>query len=146
MQRTAFKKRELFQYIICRRDYSERVAARFSHQIQLKYYGRNLSVFKEGIALENFSVLPKADINSNTPSRQLHAVFHSFLSDYIKQYADTTTAHINRLISLLKNKKVLTTSISTIWGNTDDFCEQYICDSALYLMSVMSQCYSIIIY
>ena len=33
----------------------------------------------------------------------------------------------------------------TIWENTDGCVEQYICDSALYLMSVMSQCYSIII-
>ena len=29
-------------------------------------------------------------------------------------------------------------------GNTDGCTDQYICDSALYLMSVMSQCYSII--
>ena len=35
--------------------------------------------------------------------------------------------------------------LSTIWENTDGCVEQYICDSALYLMSVMSQCYSIII-
>ena len=34
MRRTAFKQRELFQYSLCRRDYSERVVARFSHQIK----------------------------------------------------------------------------------------------------------------
>ena len=34
MRRTAFKIRELFQDFLCRRDYSERVVARFSHQIQ----------------------------------------------------------------------------------------------------------------
>ena len=39
----------------------------------------------------------------------------------------------------------MTTSLSRIWGNTDGCYEQYICASALYLMSVMSQCYSIII-
>ena len=33
----------------------------------------------------------------------------------------------------------------TIWENTDGCAEQYICASALYLMSVMSQTYSIII-
>ena len=52
----------------------------------------------EGIALEHFSASPKADINSTTPSRQRHAVFQSFLSDYSKQYSATTTAHIKRLI------------------------------------------------
>ena len=38
----------------------------------------------------------------------------------------------------------MTSTLSTIWENTDGFAEQYICASALYLMSVMSQCYSII--
>ena len=47
----------------------------------------------EGIALEHFSALPKADINSTTPSHQRHAVFHSFLSEDSKQDAATTTAH-----------------------------------------------------
>ena len=99
----------------------------------------------EGIALEHFSALPKADINSNTQSRQLHAVFHSFLSDNIKQDTATTTAHSKLFISLIKDKKVLTTYFSIIWENTDDYSEQYICVSALYLMSGMPQCYSVMI-
>ena len=81
-----------------------------------EYYGINISVSIEGIALEHSSVLPKADINSTTPLRQRHAVFHSFLSDDSKQDAATTTAHSNRLISFLKVKKLLTTSLITIWG------------------------------
>ena len=35
MQRTAFKRREFFQDVLCHRDYAERVVARFSHQIKL---------------------------------------------------------------------------------------------------------------
>ena len=99
----------------------------------------------EVIALEHFSTAPQADINSSSFPRPRHAVFHSFLSDDRKQDAATTTAHIKRLISLLKNKQVLTTSLSTIWGNTDGCAEQHICSSALYLMSVISQTYSLII-
>ena len=34
MRRKAFKRRELFQHVLCRCDYTERVVARFSHQIQ----------------------------------------------------------------------------------------------------------------
>ena len=98
MLRTAFKRRELFQDVICRRDYAERVVARFSNKIQSEYYGGNRYVSIEGIALENFSAEPKADINSTTPSRPRHAVFHSFLSDDSKQDAATTTAHIKWLI------------------------------------------------
>ena len=73
----------------------------------------------EGIVLETFSALPKADINSTTPSHQSHAMFHSFLSYDRKQYAATTTAHRKRLISFLKDKEVLTISLSKIWGNTN---------------------------
>ena len=34
LQRTAFKRRELFQYVLCCRDYAKRVILIFSHQIQ----------------------------------------------------------------------------------------------------------------
>ena len=73
----------------------------------------------EVIALEHFSIVPKTDINSTTPLRQRHAVFHSFLSDDRKQVDATTTVHIKRLISFLKEKNLLTESLSTIWENTD---------------------------
>ena len=39
----------------------------------------------------------------------------------------------------------MTTSLSTIQENADGCSEQYRCASALYLMSFVSQCYSIII-
>ena len=53
----------------------------------------------EGVLHWNILVhLPKADIKSSTTLRQRHAVFHSFLSDDIKQDASTTTAHSKRLI------------------------------------------------
>ena len=73
--------------------------------------------------MEHFSAAPQADINSSTISRPRHALFHSFLSDDSKQDAATTTAYSQRLISLLKNKQVLTTSLSTIWENTDGCAE-----------------------
>ena len=38
MQGTAFKRRELFQDVLCSRDYSERVVASFANQIQPEYY------------------------------------------------------------------------------------------------------------
>ena len=95
--------------------------------------------------MEHFSAAPKSDIKSSTISRQCHAVFHYFLSDNSKQDAATTTAHIKLFISLINIKKVLTTSLSTIWENNYDCYEQYRCASTIYLMSVISQCYSIII-
>ena len=56
---TAFKCTELFQYMLCRCDYSERVVDSFTHQIQSEYYGGNKSVSIDIIALEHFSALPQ---------------------------------------------------------------------------------------
>ena len=98
MRCTAFKRHELFQDVICLRYYAERVVAIFVNQIQSEYYGGNRYVSMEGIALENFSAAPQADINSTSSSRPRHAVFHSFLSDDSKQDAATTTAHSKLLI------------------------------------------------
>ena len=105
MQRTALKQRELLQYVLCRRDYSERVVASFANQIKSEYYGGNRYVSIEVISSEHFSAAPKADIKSSTISRQRHESFHSFLSDDSKQDAATTTSHSKLLISLLKKKK-----------------------------------------
>ena len=63
----------------------------------------------EVIELKHFSALPKTDINSTTPSRQRHSVFHCLLSDDRKQDSATNTAHSKRLISFLKDRKLLTT-------------------------------------
>ena len=100
--RTALKLRESFQYMVYLRDYADRVVASFPHQIQSEYYGVNRSVYFEGIILENFSALPLTEINSCKKPCSLHEVFHYFLSDDSKQDADTTTAHRNCLIELLK--------------------------------------------
>ena len=44
MRLKSFKRRELFQDLICCRDYAKRVAASFSNQIQPEYYGGNISM------------------------------------------------------------------------------------------------------
>ena len=108
MRHTAFKRRYFFQDFLWRRDYSERIVASFANQIQSEYYGGNISVSIEGIALEHFSEVPQTNLNSTTPSCQRHALFHSFLSYDSKQDAATTTADRKHLISLLKDKKILT--------------------------------------
>ena len=41
IRRTAFKRRELFQDVICCRDYAERVVAIFDNKTQSEYYGGN---------------------------------------------------------------------------------------------------------
>ena len=107
MQRAAFKRLELFQDVLCCRDYAERVVARLTNQIQPEYYSGNISVSIEGIGLEHCSAAPQADIMSSTLSRQRHAVFHSFLPENIKQDDATTTSNRKRFVSLIKNKNII---------------------------------------
>ena len=77
-RKTAFKFRKSFQDVLCCRSYAERVVDSFPHKIQSEYYGGNISVSIEVIALEHFSGLPKTGINASTKSCQGHAVFHNF--------------------------------------------------------------------
>ena len=46
---------------------------------------------------------------------------------------------------MLKEKTVLTTSLSKIWKKTNGCSKQYRCASVLYLISDISKCYSVII-
>ena len=95
--------------------------------------------------LEHYSELPKSGINVSTKLCPRHAVFCSFFLDNRKQDASTTTSHRKCLIELLKGENILTSALSIIWENTDGCVEQYTCASVLYIMSVMSQFYSVII-
>ena len=99
----------------------------------------------EVIALEHFRELTQTEIKASTKVCPRHAVFHYFFSDEIKRYSSTTNSHRNCLIELLKEQKLLTSTLSKIWENTDGHAEQYRCASALYLMSVLSQCHLIIL-
>ena len=64
MQRTAFKQRELFQDVLCGRDYADRLVASFAHQIQSKYYGaKYISVYR-GYCIGTFWYITRGDINS----------------------------------------------------------------------------------
>ena len=100
--------------MLCRRDYAESVVASFSHQIQSEYYGGTRSVSIEVIVLEYVSALPQTGINSYTKPCSWYAVFLFFLSNDSKQDVATTTAHIKRLIELLKEQKLLTSTLSTV--------------------------------
>ena len=46
-------------------------------------------------------------------------MFHSFLSDEIKQDAVTMDANSKHIIELLQNRTILFSDMSTIWENTD---------------------------
>ena len=77
-RQNAFKGRESFQDVLCRRDYDDRVVASFAHQIQSEHYDVNRSVYIKGIPLEHFIALPQTEISSSKKSCPCHAVFNIF--------------------------------------------------------------------
>ena len=66
------------------------------------------------------------------------------MSNNSKQDASTTASHSKRIIDMLKNI-CSGAGVSTIWENTDGCYEHYICAKALFLLSILSQSYNIII-
>ena len=59
IRRTALKRHEVYQDVLCNHDYAERVVASFANQIQSEYYGGNRYVSIEVIALGYFSAFTK---------------------------------------------------------------------------------------
>ena len=72
-------------------------------------------------------------------------MFNSFLSDDRKQDSSTTNAHIKRIIEFLKQRNIVLNKLSTIWENIYGCAEHYICATALYLMSIFSLEFYVII-
>ena len=102
-------------------------------------------MFIEGIVLEHFCVPTHTETAGTPQSCTRHYVFHSLLSDDSKQDPATTIAHRKCIIEMLNQRKIMTIRISNIWENMDGFDEHYTYDTALYLMSMLSPAYFIII-
>ena len=74
-----FKFHSYFQYVMCHRDYVERVVACFAHQFQYEYYGGNRSFSIKGIALESSSPVELFLSLSRSKYYKRHAVLHFFV-------------------------------------------------------------------
>ena len=118
----------------------------FSHQIQSEHYGGNRCITIHGFSLERFSASYHPSPFLALDHVSIQVVFQNFFSNDIKQDVATTAEHIIRIIELFKNRTVLFSDMSTIWENTDGFEDQYLCTAALYLLSVLTYAYNIIIY
>ena len=56
------------------------------------------------VSLEQFNPQQQSHLCSGPDNPSRYAVFHSFFFDDIKQYSDTTSAHIKWIIKLLNEK------------------------------------------
>ena len=88
-----------------RRDYVECVVDRFAHQIQSEYYGGNMYVSIEVIALEHFNETYQ-ETSSSYSHLGAHVMlcFTRFCKNNMKQHAATTAAHSKLIIDMLKTE------------------------------------------
>ena len=117
----------------------------FSHQIQSEYYCGNQYVSIEEIVLDHFSGSNQASSHITSEAVSCQAEFCSFLSSNIKQDDATTAAHHKYIMEILHNRKVWITNKSTISYNIDGRAEQYKFATVLYLLSILSHAYNILI-
>ena len=80
--------------IMTRRDYAERLLAKFNEEIQSTHFGQGTTVSIEGCYVE-FKTIDGA----------VSAHFHSHMSDKSTQDAATTHAHLSVLLNKLSEEK-----------------------------------------
>ena len=120
--------------IMTRRDYAERLLAKFNEEIQSTHFGQGTTLSIEGCYVE-----------FKTIDGTVRAHFHSHMSDKSTQDAATTHAHLSVLLNKLSEQELIKRGISTMWGHTDGCTKQYRCAKALYLLSSLASEFDIII-
>ena len=120
--------------IMTRRDYAERLLAKFNEEIQSTHFGQGTTLSIEGCYVE-FKTIDGA----------VRAHFHSHMSDKSTQDAATTHAHLSVLLNKLSEEKQIKRGESTMWDHTDGCTKQYRCAKALYLLSCLAAEFDIII-
>jgi hypothetical protein len=132
---------------LTRRDYAERLNAKFNLEIQSDHFGNDRDLSIEGVSvhlhtLESLTAYAETHEiwNLNEPRME----FHSHFSDNSKQDAATTHEHMDRLVNLLLQRGVLKCG-GWILDHTDGCAKQYRCGTALYLLALLAVSYGIVV-
>ncbi|OEU19555.1 hypothetical protein FRACYDRAFT_235613 [Fragilariopsis cylindrus CCMP1102] len=114
------------------RDYAERLLMKFHMEIQSEHFGQGRDLSIEGNDIKFFPVGATATTSH----------FYSFLKDSKIQNAATTDRHMDCLIKILKEKKVLS---ERLYETTDGCGPQYRSATALWFLSGLSIKHNIVI-
>jgi hypothetical protein len=115
-----------------RRDYAERLSAVFNLEVQSSHFGNGRSLSIEGSSVESYS--------NGGDSQKME--FHSHFSDFSKQDASSTHAHMTVLLDILKSRGEILPG-GLLLDETDGCGKQYRCGTALWCLSVLSSQYGI---
>jgi hypothetical protein len=117
------------------RDYAERLDAKFNLEIQTEHFGNGRSLSLEGVSCRTHAVEAiQALVNGETIDESTRLHFHSHFSDYSRQDAATTTAHLNVLLDSLEKSGEMGKN-GTMFDDTDGCSKQYRCAKAYFLLS-----------
>ena len=120
----------------------------FNLEIQSEHFGNGRSLSIEGSAIESYSSESLALYNAGLiPKERIERKmeFHSHFSDLSRQDAATTTAHMTVLFNHLFREQEIQRGKTIVFDETDGCSKQYRSGTAIYLLSLLSQKYSIVI-
>ena len=118
--------------IMTRRDYAERLWAKFNKEIQSDHFGQGTTMSKVGCFVEYFA-----------KNGEIFAHFHLHMAEKSSQDPAATHAHMQVWLNLLADQKKVHYSHSTIGEHTDGCIKQYRCAKALHLLSYLALQYGI---
>jgi hypothetical protein len=131
---------------LTRRDYAERLNAKFNLEIQSDHFGNDRDLSIEGVSVHYHTLesLRAFEESGDKSDLEPWMEFHSHFSDNSKQDAATTHEHMDRLVSLLLERGVLKRG-GWVLDHTDGCAKQYRCGTALYLLALLAVSYGIVI-
>ena len=99
----------------------------------------------ECIALEKLVQQQSHKFNHHLNHARVMLCLNMFSNDS-KKYSSTTSADRKHTIEMLNKLKMLPSKLITLWENTNGCTEHYRCATVLFLLSMLSQVFYVIIH
>ena len=84
--------------------------------------------------MENFIAPTQTEAAASKQPCTRHDVFQSLLSDESIKYDATAAAHIKHIIELMKQYRIISAKLNSLWESKDFCAEHYRCSTILYLI------------
>ena len=94
----------------------------------------------EGIAVEYYPTSIGTGNNEETSE------FHSYISDDNEQDSCDSRVHMVHILKIFLESGKIVSGMSKVWEDTDGCENQHMCDLVIYLMTVLSSSYGIIMH
>ena len=121
-----------------KKDYAGIVVETTGIEKQIQHWGCNRQLLMEGIAVDYF---PNTE---NLVNKETKYELHLYIIDENEQYSYDSNAHMVNLFKKYIDFGLLVSGLSIVWKDTCGYTKQYKCDLTIYLMTLFSYLYGII--